>query len=111
MRKCRTNISNTAFKSWDFILFKFVKYDILRTHPQKILQLPLSWKIGVFEDLNFLMLQAHYSLDNFLIECRHLPHETLTQDVCSHEMWERLKAKNEIGQISFKIGNMAILLC
>ena len=45
-----------------------------------------------------------------LIEYRHLPHETLTQDLPSHEKWARLRAKNEIGQISSKTENVAILL-
>ena len=45
-----------------------------------------------------------------LIEYRHLPHETLTQDLPSHEKWATLRAKNEIGQISSKTENVAILL-
>ena len=67
-----------------------------------------NWRI--LNILNFLILQAHYSSDNFLIEYRHLPHKTLTQDVPSHEIWARLKAKNEIGQISSETKNVAILL-
>ena len=34
----------------------------------------------------------------------------MTQDVPSHEIWARLKAKNEIGQISSETENVAILL-
>ena len=29
MKHCPMKISNTAFKSWDFILFKFVKYNVV----------------------------------------------------------------------------------
>ena len=64
----------------------------------------------ILKILNFLILQAHYSLDNFLIEYRQLPHETLNQDVSSHEIWARLWAKNEIGQISSESENVVILL-
>ena len=60
--------------------------------------------------LTFLILQADYCPDNFLIEYRHFPHETLTQNLSSHEKWARLRAKNEIGQISSETENVAILL-
>ena len=58
----------------------------------------------------FPILQVDYSPDNFLIEYRHLPHESLTQDLLSHKKWARLRAKNEIGQISSETENLAILL-
>ena len=60
--------------------------------------------------LTFLILQVDYCPDNFLIEYRHFPHETLTQNLSSHEKWARLRAKNEIGQISSETENVAILL-
>ena len=60
--------------------------------------------------LTFPILLVDYSPDNFLIEYRHLPHETLTQNLPSHEKWERLRAKNEIGQISSETENVAIPL-
>ena len=60
--------------------------------------------------LTFLILQVDYCPDNFLIEYRHFQHETLTQNLSSHEKWARLRAKNEIGQISSETENVAILL-
>ena len=59
--------------------------------------------------LTFPILQIDYSPDKFLIEYRHLPHESLTQDLLSHKKWARLRAKNEIGQISSETENLAIL--
>ena len=41
---------------------------------------------------------------------RHFPRKTLTQNLSSHEKWARLRAKNEIGQISSETENLAILL-
>ena len=67
-----------------------------------------TWRI--VNILNFPILQVDYSPDNFLIEYRHLPHKTLTQNLPSHEKWSRLRAKNEIGQISSETENVVILL-
>ena len=91
--------------------FEFVKYNFVRTHPQKLQPLLLFWKIGVFWDfLNFSILQANYSPDSLLIEYTHLPHETLAQVPPFREKWAKSKARNEIGQISSETKNVAILL-
>ena len=69
-------------------------------------------KIGhILNILTFPILQVDYSPDNFLIEYRHFPRETLTQNLSSHEKWARLRAKNEIGQISSETENVSILYC
>eukprot|EP00493_Phyllostaurus_siculus_P005126 UN05157 len=42
-----------------------------------------NWRI--LNILNFPILQADYPADNLLIQYRHLPHESLTQDLLSHD--------------------------